>query len=285
MEKRRLGRTGHMSTIITVGTAALHSRNQQDANYLLDLALQAGINHIDVAPSYGNAETVVGPWLEPHRNKFFLGCKTLERDRNGAWAELHRSLNKLRTDRFDTYQLHAVTTFQELDSAFASGGAIEALQEAREKGLTRFLGITGHGLDAPAIQFEALQRFDFDTVMLPLNPVLYANSKYRQDMQRLLQLCSQRDVGVQIIKSVAKGPWGDREKRYDTWYEPYDIQERITQGVRFALSQAPVATIPGAGDIRLFHMVIKSAESFTPMDATEQEALIAEAHTLEPLFT
>jgi predicted aldo/keto reductase-like oxidoreductase len=162
---------------------------------------------------------------------------------------------------------------------------MEAFQEAREKGLTRHLGITGHGLDAAAIQFEALQRFDFDTIMLPINPVLFANAKYRGDMQRLLQLCDERDVGVQIIKSVAKGPWGDREKRYDTWYEPYDIQERITQGVRFALSQHPVATIPAAGDIRLFPMVLQAAESYTPMSAAEQEALIAEAETLEPLFT
>lgn len=284
MEKRTLGRTGHQSTIVIFGGAALWVAEQEEANAAYDLALQAGINHIDIAPSYGHAETLTGPWLENHREKFFLGCKTTERTREGAWKELQRSLELLHTDRVELHQLHAVTTFEELDAAMGPGGAIETFLDAREKGLTTYLGITGHGLLAPAIQAKALERLDLDTVMFPINPVLYANADYRRDAERLLEMCRERNVGVMIIKSVAKGPWGDKEKTYNTWYEPYDLQAKITDGVRFALSQPGVTGIPAAGDTRLLPMVIRAAENFTPMSEDEQEALIEQAQQLEPLF-
>lgn len=286
MQTRTLGRTGHHSTLVIFGGAALWHADQQQANAALDMAEAAGINHIDVAPQYGNAEDVVGPWLESRRDRFFLGCKTLERERDAAWAELHRSLTKLHTQQLDLYQLHAIGTFEELDKAMAPGGAIEALKRAKDEGLTRFLGITGHGLQTPAVHAKALEQFDFDTVMFPINPVLYANADYRRDTEALLTMCAERNVGVQVIKSIAKGPWADRDKAtYDTWYEPYDQQQRITEGVRFALSQHPVTGIPAAGDTRLLPMVIEAAEQFTPLDADAQEALIAQANQLEPLFT
>ncbi len=285
MEKRRLGRTNHMSTVIIFGGAAFWEINQADANAALDLALEAGINHIDVAPQYGLAEERMGPWLENHRDKFFLGCKTLERTRQESWAELHRSLEKLHTDTLDLYQLHAVGTFEELEQALAPDGAIHTLLEAREKGLTSYIGITGHGLDVPAIQAAAIERYDLDTVMFPLNPVLYANPNYRRDTENLLELCDKRDIGVMIIKSVAKGPWGDQPKTYNTWYEPYDIQQKIEQSVHFALSQHPVTAIPAAGDVRLLPMIIEAAENFQPMPKAEQNSLINQATSLEPLFT
>lgn len=284
MEKRTLGRTGHQSTIVIFGGAALWVAEQEEANAAYDLALQAGINHIDIAPSYGHAETLTGPWLENHREKFFLGCKTTERTREGAWKELQRSLELLHTDRVELHQLHAVTTFEELDAAMGPGGAIETFLDVREKGLTTYLGITGHGLLAPAIQAKALERLDLDTVMFPINPVLYANADYRRDAERLLEMCRERNVGVMIIKSVAKGPWGDKEKTYNTWYEPYDLQAKITDGVRFALSQPGVTGIPAAGDTRLLPMLIRAAENFMPMSEDEQEALIEQAQQLEPLF-
>jgi aryl-alcohol dehydrogenase-like predicted oxidoreductase len=284
MDKRRLGRTNHQSTVVIFGGAALGGRTQDEANAAYDLALSAGVNHIDIAPSYGKAETLTGPWLENHRDKFFLGCKTLERSRAGAWAELQRSMQLLHTDRLDLYQLHALTRFEELDEALAPGGAIETLVEAREKGLTRWLGVTGHGLLVPSIFISALERFDFDTVLFPINPTLYANPDYRRDAERLLALCQEKNVGVQIIKSVAKGPWGDQKHTYDTWYEPYDLQEKIDQGVRFALSQPGVTGIPAAGDVRLLPMVFQAAERFTPMSQDEQEALIEQAKQLQPLF-
>lgn len=285
METRRLGRTGHMSTVVIFGAAAFWEIDQESANAALNMALEAGINHIDVAPQYGQGEERVGGWLEPYRDRFFVGCKTLERERGAAWAELHRSLQKLRTDTLDLYQLHSVGTFEELDKAMSPGGAIEALIEARDRGLTKYLGITGHGLNTPAVHLEALKRFDFDTVMFPINPVLFANLAYREATERLLDVCQQRDVGVMVIKSVAKGPWGDRPKQYNTWYEPYDLQEKITGSVHFALSQQPVAGIAAAGDVRLLPMILQAAEAFQPLSRADQDALITEAQTLEPLFT
>jgi len=284
MEKRRLGRTDHYSTCAIMGTAALWESDPQHAHAALDLALQAGINHIDVAPQYGNAEARVGEWLPPHRQHFFLGCKTLFRDRNDAWKQLHTSLKKLHTEQLDLYQLHAVTTFAELDAAMSKGGAIEALQEARAQGLTRFLGITGHGWQAAAIQLQALQRFDFDTVMFPIYPALYANADYRRDAERLLAECAARDVGVQIIKSAAKQPWGERDKTHLTWYEPFAEQDNIDQGIRFALSQPGVTALPTAGDVRILPMVIDAVNRFSPMNAEEQEKLIAQCAQWQPIF-
>jgi aryl-alcohol dehydrogenase-like predicted oxidoreductase len=284
MEKRQLGRTGHMSTVVIFGAAAFWSIGQEEANAALDLALQHGINHIDVAPGYQMAEERVGPWLEQHRDKFFLGCKTQVRDRAGAWVDLQRSLQRLRTKSFDLYQLHAVGTFEELDKAFAPGGAIETLKEAREKGLTRYLGITGHGVQTPAVHLAALERFDFDTVMFPIHPTLYANPDYRRDAERLLKVAAERNVGVMIIKSITKGPWGNQNKRYNTWYEPYDQAAAIEKSVHFALSQ-PIAAIPSAADVHLLPMIFQAAERFKPMDAVTQARLITEAAALEPLFT
>lgn len=284
MEKRQLGRTGHQSAVVIFGGAALSNSTQEEANAAYELALRAGVNHIDIAPTYGLAEQLTGPWLENHRDKFFLGCKTTERTREGAWNQLQRSLELLHTDHVDLHQFHAVTTFEELDAAMGPGGAIEAFKEARDKGLTTYLGITGHGLLAPAIQIKALERFDLDTVMFPINPVLYANADYRRDAEQLLQICQERNVGAMIIKSITKGPWGEREHTYNTWYEPYDLQAKIAEGVRFALSLPGVTGIPAAGDTRLLPMVLKAGEEFTPMSADEREALIERAAELEPLF-
>jgi aryl-alcohol dehydrogenase-like predicted oxidoreductase len=285
MEQRRLGRTGHNSSIVIFGAAMFHhDPTPEGASGALNLAESHGVNHIDIAPTYGFAELRTGPWLESRREKFFVGCKTTMRDRWSAWAELHRSLYLLRTKQFDLYQLHAVTTFEELDAALKPGGAIEALMDARDKGLTKYLGITGHGIQAPAVFAAALERFDFDTVMFPIHPRLYADPAYRRDAERLLEMCRQRDVGVQIIKSITRGPWANGQHDYHTWYQPYDVQARIDDGVRFALSQPGVAAIPSAGDIRLLPMVLDAAERYTPMSAEEQAALIQASADLAPLF-
>lgn len=285
MQTRRLGRTGHFSSLVIFGAAAFYyDIGQEEAEQALDLADSYGVNHIDIAPTYGFAEMRVGPWLESRRDRYFLGCKTTMRDRASAWAELHRSLLLLHTDRFDLYQLHGVTTFEELDAATRPGGAIEALVEAREKGLTRWLGITGHGMLAPAIFIEALNRFDFDTVMFPIHPRLYADPAYRRDAERLLDLCQQRDVGVQVIKAITRGAWGSQPRSYNTWYQPYDIPARINEGVRFALSQPGVAAIPSAGDVRLLLMVLEAGKNFSPMPAEEQAALVESSRDLALMF-
>ena len=164
MEKRKFGRTGHLSTVAIFGAAAFWEIEQKDADTIMEMVIETGVNHIDVAPSYGQAEERVGPWMPRERERFFLGCKTMERTKESAWDEMQKSLKRLQTDYFDLYQLHAITNIDELDACTRNGGALEALVEARQQGLIRHIGITGHGVDAPAIFIEALKRFDFDSV-------------------------------------------------------------------------------------------------------------------------
>jgi len=283
MDKRRLGRTGHMSTLVTFGAAALWRVSQAEADKAIELALAHGVNHIDVAPSYGEAELRLGPWLARHRHDFFLGCKTMERGREGAHAEMHRSLERLQVDSFDLYQLHAVGDMAELDKALAPGGAIEAIVEAREQGLVRFIGITGHGHQAPAVHAEALRRFPFDTVLLPLNFVLWTNADYRRDFQTLLDLAAEKDVGIMVIKALAKRPWGERQRTYNTWYEPFDDQPSIDRCVRFVLSQK-INTLISSGDVRLIPMILQAAEHYRPLSAAEQAELVSTAPAFATIF-
>jgi len=179
METRRFGRTGHMSTVAIFGAAAFFEISQQDADKTMELVIESGLNHIDVAPSYGQAELRLGPWMPRERGRFFLGCKTMERTRQGAWDEMQGSLKRLQTESFDLYQCHAVTTMEELDAITMKGGALEAFEEARREVLTKFIGITGHGVDAPKIYLEALRRFDFVTILFLLNFVQMGNPEYR----------------------------------------------------------------------------------------------------------
>src|SRR5690606_18076731 len=286
MEKRRFGRSGHMSSIAIFGGAALHPTiTQEEANAALDMALAAGVNHYDTAASYGHgmAETRMGPWVEKHRDQIFLGTKSTERSYNGAWAEFNRSVALLRGP-VDLIQIHAVTTFEELDKATGPNGALEAARDAREAGLTKYIGITGHGWLAPSIYIEALKRFDFDSVLFPINGVLFGNPDYRRDAETLLQMAQDRDVGVMAIKSIAKGPWHEGQTRtYKTWYEPHDVQDMIQRCVNFTLSQPGVTGIPIAGDTRLLPMVLQAAENFQPMSAAEQSAWIEQCRAQESI--
>jgi predicted aldo/keto reductase-like oxidoreductase len=284
MEKRRFGRTGHMSTIIIFGGFAVGLLSQREADEVVELLLDHGVNHIDVAPSYHDAELRLGPWLEKHRDRFFLGCKTQLRTKADAREELHRSLERLRVDSFDLYQLHAVTTMDELDECFATGGPLEAIVEARDQGLTQYIGITSHGLQAPAVQIAALERFDFDSLLFTLNFQMWADEAYRRDAMTLLDKAAERDVGTMVIKTWARGPWGATARRYHTWYEPFHDAEMIEWALRFTLSQ-PVTGAISAGDARLLPMILDAAERFRPMDEAEQAQLLATAAEYEPLFT
>ena len=283
MEKRRFGRTGHMSTVAIFGAAALWEMPQEDADAVLEQVIAAGVNHIDVAPSYGMAEKLLGPWIPRIRDQFFLGCKTMERTQEGAASEMRRSLDILNVDSFDLYQIHAVTKMEELDQATAPGGALDAIIQARDEGLTRFIGITGHGVDSPVIFLEALKRFDFDSVLFPINFVQYANPEFRKNSEELLRVCRERDVGTMIIKSVCRGPWGKHKQTYNTWYQPFDDCENIQKSVDFALSQ-DVTGICTAGDRHILPMVLQACQNFTRLDDDEQEALIGSATSYEPLF-
>ena len=283
MERRRFGRTGHDSSVAIFGAAAFWEVDQATADATMERVLDAGVNHIDVAPQYGLAEERLGPWLEPHRDEFFVGCKTMERTRVGADAELQRSLDRLRTEHLDLYQLHAVTTLEELDAVTGPGGALETLLESRESGLVRWLGITGHGVDAPAIFLEALRRFPFDSVLFPLNFVQMGSPTYRRDAETLLARCRELDVGTMIIKSITRSPWGEHPETRTTWYRPFEGSADIQRAVDFVLSH-DVTGICTAGDTHLLPRVLQACERFTPMDEVTRDELIIEGTRYEPLF-
>lgn len=281
MRKRRLGRTEHESTVVIFGGAALASVLQKEADQAMALALRHGVNHIDVAPSYGEAELRLGPWMERHRQDFFLACKTEKRTKEEAAGALRRSLERLRVDHFDLYQLHGVDELDELEVALGPGGAMEAILEGQEEGLLHSIGITGH---CPATQVEALKRFDFDTVMFPLNFVLRAHRNERNDWEELLKLAKGKDVGVMTIKAIAKGPWSTETHAYHTWYEPFDDQEAIDRALWFTLTQDVTAAV-SAADVRLIPKVVDAAERFGSLSQEEQAQLVSTGSQLRPLFT
>jgi aryl-alcohol dehydrogenase-like predicted oxidoreductase len=280
MQKRRLGRTEHESTAVIFGGAALASVSQKEADQAMALVLRHGVNHIDVAPSYGEAELRLGPWMERHRPDFFLACKTEKRTKREAAEALRRSLERLRVDHVDLYQLHGVTELEDLEAALGPGGAMEAILEGREEGLLRFIGITGH---CAATQVEALKRFDFDTIMFPLNFVLRAHRDERNDWEELLKMAKDRDVGVMTIKAIAKGPWPTEARPYNTWYEPFDDQGTIDRALWFVLSQDVTAAVAPA-EVRLIPKVVDAAERFRPLSEEEQDRLVATGTQFRPLF-
>lgn len=284
MEKRRFGRSGHMSTVAIFGAAAFWEIEQRDADRVMESVIEAGVNHIDVAPSYGQAEQRIGPWMPRERERFFLGCKTMERSRGGAWEEMQKSLKLLQTDHFDLYQLHAITSMKELDACTMAGGALEALLEARAQGLIRHIGITGHGINSPEIFIEALKRFDFDSILFPLNYVQMSIPEFRRSAEALIGTCKAKDVGTMVIKTITKGPWGEKQKTATTWYEPFDRMEEIQPAVNFALSYE-VTGLCTAGDTRVLPMVLKACQNFSPMNQLELEGMIQSGQQLEPLFT
>jgi aryl-alcohol dehydrogenase-like predicted oxidoreductase len=283
METRRFGRTGHMSTIAIFGAAAFYQISQEDADKVMELIIQAGVNHIDVAPGYGQAEIRIGPWMPRERERFFLGCKTMERTKEGAWNEMQVSLKRLQTGTFDLYQCHAITTMEELDAVTMKGGALEAFVQARQEGLTKFLGITGHGVNAPQIYLEALRRFDFDSVLFPLNFVQMANPEYRKHAEELIATCKAKDVGTMVIKAITKGPWGEKQHTATTWYEPFEEIDEIQKGVNFALSY-DVSGLCTAGDTRVLPLVLQACENFSPLSKDEMEEMIKSGKQYEPLF-
>lgn len=284
MQTRRFGRTEHKSTVAIFGAAAFWEISQADADKVMEQVIEAGINHIDVAPSYGQAEERIGPWMPRERSRFFLGCKTMERTRDGAWAELHQSLKRLQTEQFDLYQLHAITSMDELDKATVKGGALDAAIEAQKAGLTHYIGITSHGAQAPAIYLEALRRFDFDSILFPLNHVQMANPEYRVSAETLIAECQKKDVGTMVIKTITKGPWGDKTQTATTWYEPFETQEEIQACVNFALSY-PVTGLCTAGDARLLPLILRACENFTMLSQPALEKMIESGRQHEPLFT
>ena len=281
VERRRLGRTGHHSSVAVLGGAAFWTGDPASTAASFELARSAGVNHLDVAPQYGEAQRVLGPLIPPVRDDLFVACKTLRHDPDGVRAQLEESLTLLRCERFDLYQLHAVTDLAELDSR---DRAVRAILAARDEGLTRWVGITGHELSAPAAHLEALRRYDLDTVMFPVNPQLWSDPDYRRAAEALLEYAGAHDVGVMAIKAAAARPWAGRARTATTWYEPYTSDREVDRGVRFALSTPGVHAFCTPGDVGVLATALASAAGDTAMDGAERDAAIAEVADESSIF-
>ena len=274
MQKRTLGRTGHDSTVISFGTYAVGWLTQDEADEAIQLVLGHGVNHFDIAPTYGEAMERVAPWMPDIRDDIFIGAKTAVRDRDGAWRDVESIMKRMNVDNFDLFQLHSVGDLTQLDLCTAPGGSLETLLEMREQGLTKWLGITGHGPSVPSTILQSLERFDFDTVMFPLNPASDRNPDYRRDTESLLAECQARNIGVQTIKMIARGGWGDGEKQTNTWYDPHRTQDDIDRSLWWVLSR-PVHTAPSCGDVNLLPKVLDAAERFAPLNHDQQDDVLA----------
>ena len=274
IEKRPFGRTGHMSTVTLFGAAALGRVTQADADRTLDVLLEYGVNHIDTAASYGDAEERIGPWMAKHRKDFFLATKTGERTYEKSKEEIHRSLERMRVDSVDLLQLHNLGHPDEWDTAMGPGGALEAAVEAREQGLVKDIGVTGHGLYIAAMHLRSLKAFDFASVLLPYNYVMQQNSKYMEDFEKLVKLCEERNVAVQTIKSLMRGPWGAADRNYSVWYQPLTEQADIDRAVHWVIGR-PHVFLNTTGDITILPKLLDAASRYqarTP-DAAMTEML------------
>ena len=277
------GRTGHQSTRAIFGAAALGGVTQAETDRTMETLLEFGVNHIDTAASYGESELRLGPWMETHRDQFFLATKTGQRTYEGAKAELHRSLERLRVEQVDLLQLHCLVDPQEWQTAMGPGGALEALIEAREAGLIRFIGVTGHGLSVARMHLQSLERFDFDSVLLPYNFPLMQNAEYTGEFEELFARCEERQIAVQTIKAICRRPWGDQERTAATWYQPVDDQEGIDKAAHWVLAHQGVF-LNTVGDITVLPRLLDAISRFemAPSD-TEMEALMT-SHEMAPLF-
>ena len=279
------GRTGHTSTRIIFGGYALSKATQAEADDVLELLLEYGVNHIDTAPMYGNAEKRIGPWMEKHRDDFFLATKSGSRTYEGAWKNLQRSLDRLRVDYVDLWQMHGLTNPAGWEKAMGPGGALEAFIEARDKGLVRFLGVTGHGSKVPAVHKRSLERFDFDTVLLPYSYWMMQNPRYAADFDELVGLCRKRKVAVQTIKSIARRRWEDRPKTYNTYfYEPLETQDAIDKSVQWALD-LPDSFVITAGDMRLLSKMLDAAKHFEKRPSDTEMNAIVDEFDIQPIFS
>jgi aryl-alcohol dehydrogenase-like predicted oxidoreductase len=275
------GRTGHTSTRTIFGAAALGQVTQDDADRTLEVLLLYGVNHIDVAASYGEAELRIGPWMDRHRNDFFLATKTGEREYGAARDEIHRSLERLRVDSVDLIQLHNLVDPIEWDTAMGPDGALRAAVEARDAGLVRAIGVTGHGTSIAAMHRRSLERFAFDSVLLPYSWIVMRDEKYAGEFEVLSAMCEEREVAVQTIKSIASRPWGDAPHTHATWYAPLENQDDIDWAVHWVLRR-PGVFLNTVGDITLLPKVLDAASRFDPNG--DVVARPPQNLELEPLF-
>jgi aryl-alcohol dehydrogenase-like predicted oxidoreductase len=282
--QQTFGRTGHISTRTLFGAAALSRVTQEEADRTLDLLLEHGVNHIDTAAGYGDSELRIGPWMERYRQDFFLATKTGERTYQEAKDQFHQSLERLRVGSVDLIQLHNLVDPEEWEVAMGPGGALEAVVEAREQGLTRFIGVTGHGVIAPEMHMRSLERYDFDSVLLPYSYVMMQNPQYAADFDALTELCQERNVAVQTIKSLVHRPWGERERTRATWYEPLEDQGAVDRAVHWVLGN-PQVFLNTVGDIHVLPRVLDAASRFQDRPSEEEMQGAVQQFEMAPLFT
>ena len=277
------GATGHDSSRVIFGGAALGNVSKRDADRALELLLEHGINHIDVAASYGDAELRIASWLSRNPGAFFLATKTGERSYRGAREEIRRSLDRLGVDHVDLIQLHNLVDAGEWDHALSAGGALEAAIEARDEGLVRFIGVTGHGLSVPEMHRRSLERFAFDSVLLPYNHIQMQDERYARTFEALASVCAQRTVALQTIKSLARRPWNGRRSTAATWYEPMREQGDIDLGVHWVLGR-PEAFLLSTGDVEILPPLLDAAERFERRPSDEEMTALVTRLQLDPLF-
>ena len=282
--KQPFGSTGHESTRTIFGAAALGSVTQAEADAALDVLLEHGVNHIDTAASYGDSELRLAPWLVQHRNGFFLATKTGQRDYAGAREEIRRSLDRLCVDQVDLIQLHNLVDVIEWEFALREDGALQAAVEARDEGLVRFIGVTGHGLTVARMHRRSLERFAFDSVLLPYSYVQMRDPVYAADFEALAATCAERGVAVQTIKSISLAPWNGREQTTSTWYEPLQEQADIDLAVHWVLGR-PDVFLNTASDVELLPHVLDAASRFTARPPDEAMDALVARRRLVPLFS
>ena len=283
IERRPFGRTGHMSTVTLFGAAALARVSQDDADRALEVLLRHGVNHIDTAARYGDSELRIGPWMARHRRDFFLATKTGSRSAREAREDIHRSLERLRVDHVDLIQLHSLGHPDDWDQALGPGGALEAAIEARAQGLVRFIGVTGHGWSIPAMHRRSLARFDFDSVLMPYNVFFARNERYRQTFEEVLAICRERNVAVQVIKSIARGPWAASDRTHATWYQPLEAQADIDRAMHWAMG-VPGVHLNTAGDLTLLPRILDAAGRFERRPSDEEMTTMLDATRMTSLF-
>jgi aryl-alcohol dehydrogenase-like predicted oxidoreductase len=278
------GNTGHESSRLIFGAAALGSVTQAEADTAMERLLEAGLNHIDTAAAYGDSELRIGPWMERHRSEFFLATKTGERSYAGARDSLRRSLERLRVDHVDLLQFHNLVKPDEWEEAMGGDGALRAAIEAREEGLVRFIGVSGHGTRVAAMHLRSLERFDFDSVLLPYNFAMMQSAEYAQDFERLLETCRERNVAVQTIKCVARRRWPEgATPTHSTWYEPFEDPVDIERAVHWSLSR-PAIFVNSASDLGILWHMLRAAESFKERPPESEMREHARRLAVEPLF-
>ena len=283
IDKIPFGKTGHNSSRTIFGSVSLSEVSQQEADRVLDLLFEFGVNHIDTAPTYGEAELRLGPWMKRYRDQFFLATKTDEQTYLDAKEQFYRSLERLQVESVDLIQFHNLIDVVDRETIFGPGGALEFMIEAKTQGLTRYIGITGHGLDTPRFHLQTLERFEFDSVLLPCNYLLMQNPNYAAGFQKLLSYCHRHQIAVQTIKAIARGYWGNNKRSHRTWYEPLTDEEAIAANVDWVLG-IPGIFLNTVGELQELPKVLKAASNYKQRPSEKYMSNVVEKMKMQTLF-